>query len=42
MTIFWDCLERLKKAYLGLKTRFKLGPSFIGRQILEKIEDPKK
>ena len=19
---FWDCLERLEKAYLGLKTRF--------------------
>ena len=35
---FWDFLKRLKKASLGLKKRFYLGLSFIGRIFLEKMD----
>ena len=35
---FWHVEKSLKIAYLGLKKRFKLVLSFIGRIILEKID----
>ena len=35
---FWDFFKRLKKASLGLKKRFYLGLSFIGRIFLEKMD----